>query len=59
MKSRVIQLCINVSTWSIVAILGLEHIQVKREIVRIEIEIHREASEIKQRTCTRSCDSIS
>jgi len=34
MKSRVVQLCIDVSTWSMVDILGLGHIRVKREIVR-------------------------
>ena len=42
MKSKVVQLCIDVSTWSMVAILGLEHIQVKTGIVRIMIGIRRE-----------------
>ena len=42
MKSRVVQLCINVSTWSMVAILGLGRIRVDEEIVRIATEIHRE-----------------
>jgi len=42
MKSRVVQLCINVSTWSIVAILELGCIQVKGDIVRILTGIHRE-----------------
>ena len=35
MKSRVVQLCIDVSTRSMVAILELGRIQVKGEIVRI------------------------
>jgi len=35
MKLKVVQLCIDVSTWSMMAILGLRRIQVKREIVRI------------------------
>jgi len=34
MKSRFVQLCMDPSTWSMVAILKLERIQVKREIVR-------------------------
>ena len=42
MKSRVVQLCIDVSTWSIIATLGLERIQVKREIVTIMTGIRRE-----------------
>ena len=42
MKSRVVQLCIDVSTWSMLAILGLGHIQVKGKIVRIMTGIHRE-----------------
>ena len=42
MKSRVVQLFIDVSTWSMMAILGLERIQVKGEIVSIVTEIHRE-----------------
>ena len=29
MKSRIVQLCIDVSTWSMMAILELERIQVK------------------------------
>jgi len=29
MKSRIIQVCIDVSTWSMVTILGLGRIQVK------------------------------
>ena len=41
-KSRVVQLCIDVSTWSLVAILRLERIQVKGEIVRIMTRIRRE-----------------
>ena len=35
MKSRLVQLCVDASTWSMVAILRLECIRVKREIVRI------------------------
>jgi len=51
MKSRVAQLCISISTWSMVAILGLGCIQVKGEyIVKAD-----EALEIKEQTCTRSC----
>ena len=42
MKSRVVQLCIDMSTWSIIATLGLERIQVKWEIVTIMTGIHRE-----------------
>jgi len=34
--------CISVSTWSMVTILRLGHIQVKGEIVRIVTGIHRE-----------------
>jgi len=58
MKSRIIQLCIDASTWSMVAMLGLGHIQVKGKIVRIMTGIRREGRrnfEDKQRTCTRSC----
>jgi len=42
MKSMFAQLCIDVSIWIMVAILGLERIQVKEDIVRIVIEIRRE-----------------
>ena len=42
MKSRIIQLCIDVSTWSMMAILGLKCIQIKEKIVRIVIRIRRE-----------------
>ena len=42
MKLKVIQLCIDVSIWSMVAILGLECIQVKGEIIRIMTGIYRE-----------------
>ena len=34
MKLRFDKLCVNVSTWSMVALLGLRHIQVKGQIVR-------------------------
>ena len=40
-KSRVVQLCIDVSTWSMVAIFGLCRIQVKEKIVRIMTGIRR------------------
>jgi len=33
MKSRFV-LCVDASTWSMVAILGLRHIRVKEEIVK-------------------------
>jgi len=42
MKSRVVQLCTDVSTWSMAAILGLGRIQVKGEIIRIMNGIRRE-----------------
>ena len=42
MKSRVVQLCIDVSTWSMMAILELGHIQVKGENVRTVTQILRE-----------------
>ena len=42
MKSRVVQLCIYVSTWSMVVILRLGCIRVKGEIVRIVTVIRRE-----------------
>jgi len=35
MKSRVVQLCIDMSIWSMVVILGFGRIQVKGEIIRI------------------------
>jgi len=35
MRSSFVQLCVDASTWSMVAILGLERIRVKREIIRI------------------------
>ena len=34
-RVKFVQLCVDVSTWSMVAILGLERIQVKGEIARI------------------------
>ena len=42
MKSRIVQLCIDMSTWSMVTILRFGHIQVKGEIVRIMTGIRRE-----------------
>jgi len=41
-KLRVVQLYIDVSTWSMVTILGLVRIQVKGEIVMIMTGIRRE-----------------
>ena len=35
MKSSFVQLCVDASTWSMVAILEFGRIRVKREIVRI------------------------
>jgi len=32
---KFVQLCMNASTWSMVAIVGLGHIRVKGEIIRI------------------------
>jgi len=54
MKSRVIQLCIDVSTWNMVAIFGLGHIQVKEEIDRIVTAIcHKGAQSFRdqEQTC--------
>jgi len=34
-EAKFIQLCVNASTWNMVAILGLGRIQVQGEIVRI------------------------
>jgi len=42
MKSRVVKLCIDVNTWSMVTILRLKCIQVKGKIVRIITGIHCE-----------------
>jgi len=42
MKSRVVQLSIDVSTWSMVAILRLGRIQVKGDIIRIVTEMDHE-----------------
>jgi len=61
MKSRVVQLCIVVSTWSMVAILGLRRIQIKGEIVRIVTGIHRESrqsfrdqrTDVHKKPCTK------
>ena len=56
-KSRVVQLCIDMSTWSMVIILGLGCIQVKGEIVRIETRIRcegRQSFRDQNQTCTRS-----
>ena len=49
MKPRV-QLCIDMSAWSIVVILRFEHIQVKEDIVRIMTQIHREGRRSFQRS---------
>ena len=56
-KSRVVQLCIDVSTWSMVAILGLGRIQVKGQISRIVTRIRREGRRSfrdQERTCLHS-----
>ena len=42
MKSRIVQLCIDMSIWSMVAIIRLGRIQVKKKIVRIVTRIRRE-----------------
>jgi len=42
MKSRVVQLFIDVITWNMMVILGIGCIQVNGEIVRIVTGIHRE-----------------
>ena len=42
MKLRVVQMRIDVSTWSMVVILRLGRIQVKEEIVSIMTRIRRE-----------------
>ena len=35
MKSRVVQLCIDISTWTMVAILRLGYIQVKKDLLEL------------------------
>ena len=42
MKLKVVQLCIDMSIWSLVAILELGRIPIKGEIVRIVTGKHRE-----------------
>jgi len=42
MNSRVVQLCIDVSIWSMVAILGFGRIRVKGKIIRIVTGIRHE-----------------
>jgi len=42
MKLRIVQLCIDLSTWSMMTILRLGRIQVKGEIIRIVTWIRRE-----------------
>ena len=57
MKSGIVQLCIDVSTWSMVAILGLGRIQVKGEISRIVTGIRRNGRRSfrdQERTCLHS-----
>jgi len=39
MKSKIVQLFVDVSTWSTITILRLGRIQVKREIIRIVTQI--------------------
>jgi len=46
MKSRVVHLYITLSIWSMVTILGFGLIQLKGEIVRIMIGIHRKSRRI-------------
>ena len=50
MKSRVVQLCIDVGTWNMTTFLGLGRIQVKGEIVRIWIRIRHGGSQKLQRS---------
>jgi len=45
MKSRLVQLCMNASTWSMVAILELGCIRVKGDIIRIMTGIRREGKQ--------------
>ena len=50
MKSRVVQLCIDVSTWSMISILGFELIQVNERLLGLSLEYVLkvdETSEIK------------
>ena len=54
-KSRVVQLCIDVSTWNMMTILRLERIQVKREIVRILTQIRHGGRRKLQRSRTDRC----
>ena len=43
MKSRFVQLCMNASTWSMVAILRLERIRVKGRLLGFVTGIRRES----------------
>ena len=45
MKSRVIQLCINVGTWNMTAILGLGYIQVRGGLLGFRLEYVMEVGE--------------
>ena len=51
-KSRIVQLCIDVSTWSMVTNLRFVHIQVKREIVRIMTGIREDRRNFKDQERT-------
>jgi len=55
MKSRVVQWCIDACTLNMIAILGLRHIQVKGEIVRILTRIRHEGSWKLHRSRTGRC----
>jgi len=58
MKSRFVQLCVDASIWSMVAILGLGCNQAKGRLLEIITGIRREVEktlEIKEQTCTWSC----
>ena len=55
MKSRVAQLCIDVGTWNMMAILGLGRIKVKGEIVRILTRVCHGGRRKLQRSRTYKC----
>jgi len=55
MKSRIVQLWINVAIWNMMAILELGRIQVKGEIVRILTRIRHRARQKLQRSRTDMC----
>jgi len=55
MKSRFVQLCIDVSTWSMVTILRVRQIQVKEKIVRIMIGREGRRNVAQRTYMQRSC----